>query len=402
MQRADKLSYRATCGVCGFEEIMPFYEQEPVPTNSCILLRTKEEALGCSKGKISLGFCVHCGFIYNLAYDQDLTEYSQRYEETQGCSGTFNNFQKQLGHNLVERYQLFNKHILEIGCGKGEFLSLICEIGNNHGTGFDPAYVEERNPSKSSNKVKFIKDFYSEKYAGIKADFLICKMTLEHIPNPFQFVCMIRKSIADQLQTFIFFQVPDATRIIKECAFEDIYYEHCSYFDMNSITYLFKKSGFQVIDVLTAYKDQYLVLEAKPAVENSLFTSLSKNKTDEIEYWIENFQERYEQKLTAWRNEIEETKKNGKTIVLWGSGSKAVSFLNSLRIADEIEYVVDINPYKHGCFMAGTGQKIIGPEFLAKYKPDKIIIMNPVYYDEISTELSRQNLNSKLIPVNIF
>jgi hypothetical protein len=402
MQIAGKSSYKYICGVCASDEIIPFHEQKSVPTNSCILLQSKEEALNYPEGEISLGYCTHCSFISNLAFDPALTEYSQRYEETQGFSNTFNTFQKELGYKLVKRYQLFNKHILEIGCGKGEFISLICEIGNNHGTGFDPAYVEERNPNKPLNKVNFIKDFYSGKYAHIKADFIICKMTLEHIPNPYEFAYMIRQSIADQLESVVFFQVPDVTRIIREGAFEDIYYEHCSYFCPNSISYLFQKSSFEVINCTTAYMDQYVMIEAKPSADNSSHSNLYKCKLDEIAHWIKNFKDRYEQKLKAWRKEIENTIKNYQKIVLWGSGSKAVSFLTSLGITNEVEYVVDINPHKHGYFIAGTGQKIIGPDDLSKYKPDKIIIMNPIYYNEILSELSRQNLNAELIPINIF
>jgi hypothetical protein len=364
------------------------------------LLQSKEEALNYPKGDILLGYCPNCGFISNLAYDPNLPEYSQRYEETQGFSATFNRFQRELVHELVKRHRLFNKHILEIGCGKGEFLSLICEIGTNHGIGFDPAYVEKRNSNRSLNRVHFIKDFYSEKYAHLKSDFLICKMTLEHIPHPFGFVNTIRKSVADDLQPIVFFQVPDVERIIKECAFEDIYYEHCSYFSANSISYLFQKSGFEIIDINTAYHNQYLMLEAKPAVAISFYSSQPNTEIDELKHWVQNFKKKYEQKLADWRNEIKQTTKIGKMIVLWGSGSKAVSFLTSLEIVDEIEYVVDINPYKQGYYMAGSGQKIIGPESLAKYKPDKIIIMNPIYYDEILSELNRQNLKTELIPVN--
>jgi hypothetical protein len=50
-------------------------------------------------------------------------------------------------------------------------------------------------------------------------------------------------------------------------------------------------------------------------------------------------------------------------VVLWGGGSKGVAFLTTLgQSLDDIAYAVDINPIKHGTFMAGTGQEIIAPE----------------------------------------
>ncbi len=42
--------------------------------------------------------------------------------------------------------------------------------------------------------------------------------------------------------------------------------------------------------------------------------------------------------------------------------------------------------------MAGTGQEIVSPAFLVDYKPDVVIIMNPVYLDEITRDLHAMGL----------
>ena len=59
----------------------------------------------------------------------------------------------------------------------------------------------------------------------------------------------------------------------------------------------------------------------------------------------------------------------GKTVALWGSGSKAVSYLTTLGVTDEVQAVVDINPHKHGKFLAGTGHEIVAPEALRQLRP---------------------------------
>jgi hypothetical protein len=89
----------------------------------------------------------------------------------------------------------------------------------------------------------------------------------------------------------------------------------------------------------------------------------------------------------------------GKKIVLWGSGSKGVAFLTTLGIRDEVEFVVDINPRKHGTFMAGTGQEIVSPEFLQEYEPDIVVIMNPAYKGEISSALDGLGLVPQVVAV---
>ncbi|MBY0420865.1 MAG: hypothetical protein K2Q06_01080, partial [Parvularculaceae bacterium] len=115
-----------------------FYEMSGAPTNSCILLATREEALAYPTGDIRLGFCDACGFVFNTAFDLLNTEYSGRYEETQAFSGVFNRFHKALAERLIERHDLHDKDVLEIGCGKGEFLMLLAELGGNRGVGIDP------------------------------------------------------------------------------------------------------------------------------------------------------------------------------------------------------------------------------------------------------------------------
>jgi hypothetical protein len=69
--------------------------------------------------------------------------------------------------------------------------------------------------------------------------------------------------------------------------------------------------------------------------------------------------------------------------VLWGSGSKAVAFLTTLGVDGEVESVVDINPFRHGRYLPVTGHEIVSPDELSTTSPDLVVIMNPVYRDEI-------------------
>jgi len=375
----------------------PFHRLTSVPANSCILLSSREEAMAYPTGDIQLSFCEQCGFIANTAFDPGLTEYSEKYEETQGFSATFNAFQRELAERLIQRHQLYGKHIIEIGCGKGEFLTLVCELGGNRGTGFDPGFRSDRNPSANAVDIEFISDFYSETYCGYKGDFIICKMTLEHISQTHEFVRMIRKTLNDGSDTVVFFQVPDVTRILKDCAFEDIYYEHCSYFSPGSLARLFRKCGFDVIDLTTAYSSQYLMIEARPRDGDAAAMFPLEDDMSALKRYRDGFDRIYREKRRQWQQRIRRIRSDARKAVLWGSGSKAVSFLTTLGVYEEIECVVDINPYRQGCYMAGTGQRIIGPQELAKYRPDLVILMNPVYEDEIRRELSQMDLYPEIV-----
>jgi len=219
-------------------------------------------------------------------------------------------------------------------------------------------------------------------------------MTLEHIPDVGDFIATVRRSIGENRDAIVFFQIPNARYVLGDIAFWDIYYEHCSYFTKGSLARLFRANGFEVDDLWTVYDDQYLMIEARPA--NGLATAEplpdeeSPVQTREL---VDYFVEHYEAKRDKWRRELARLKAAGQKVVLWGGGSKGVAFLTTLNQSlDDIAYAVDINPIKTGTFMAGTGQEIVAPSFLKEYRPDMVIIMNPVYRDEISRDLAAMDL----------
>jgi hypothetical protein len=371
--------------------MQPFYEVTSVTVNSCILLSTKEEAQSYPRGDIVLAFCRACGFISNIAFDARLTEYSSRYEETQGYSATFNAFNRALAERLISDYSLCDKEIIEIGCGKGEFLALLCGLGNNRGVGFDPGFHEDRFDPDAIRNIRFIADFYSPEYSHYGGDFYCCKMTLEHIPAAYDFVAMVSRSITRK-DALIFFQVPEAMRILRECAFEDIYYEHCSYFSAGSLARLFRRCGFEPLVLRTEYDGQYLTIEARPRKGAAILPE--EDDLDLLAREVASFEARCKKKRDTWRGRLEQARE--RNVVLWGSGSKAVSFLTTFK-PEGIEFVVDINPHRQNCFMPLTGQKIVSPDFLSEYKPDVVIAMNPIYLEEIGRDLAVRGLAPELV-----
>ncbi|GAK58826.1 C-methyltransferase [Candidatus Vecturithrix granuli] len=394
----NTLSLEYMCPNCYGEGMEIFHETKNFPIHTVLNMTTREKAVHYPCGDIVLGFCPSCGFISNVAFDASLLEYSPECEESQGFSPTFNEFARRSAQQLIEKYDLRHKTIIEIGCGKGDFLTLLCELGQNQGIGFDPAYVPGRDQHQQNYDIKFIQDFYSEKYACYHGDVVCCRMTLEHIYNTADFVNMVRRSIGNQTDTLVFFQVPDVTRILHDCAFEDIYYEHCSYFSPGSLGRLFRTCGFSILDLRTDYDEQYLILEARPAfkdVQPLPFPLEEDVKT--VENSIRDFQRAYRTTMEYWRRQMQHIKTQGKRAVVWGSGSKGVAFLTKLNISDEIEYVVDINPYRQGTYMAGTGQRIVAPEFLQVHRPDVVIIMNPIYRREIQQELFQLGLTPEVL-----
>ena len=389
---SDELTAEQACPTCGSGRTELFHEVGNVPTNSCILFETRDEAVNCNRGSIALRFCHDCGFIYNASFKQELTEYSGRYEETQGFSPTFSRFHRNLAQDMIERHDLKGRDVMEIGCGKGEFLVLLSQLGENWGVGVDPSALPQRLEGVAgAERVTLIPEYFEPRHCDQQPDFLCCKMTLEHITQTSDFIGTIRAGLDDAKQTVVFFQVPEADRIIRQCAFEDIYHEHCSYFTESSLRHLFERNGFKVMRTAVEYDDQYLTIEAVPASGDAAATT--REAVDELAALVHSFPERLELHKQHWRDTVEQAKAAGKTVVLWGSGSKAVSFLTSLGIADRVDFVTDINPNRHNHYMPGTGQLIVPPEQLTEIRPGLVIVMNRIYEDEISQSLAEMGVS---------
>jgi SAM-dependent methyltransferase len=385
------------CRSCGSYGTQPFYAVRDVPVNSVLLLSSRQEALGFPTGDIELRFCRDCGFIFNALYDPSLVEYSPRCEETQGYSESFRKWHQALAERLIRRHSLHHKDIIEIGCGKGEFLTLLCALGDNRGIGFDPAYVRERSLGARLANVDFIPRNYASEYVTRKADFVCCKMTLEHIPNASEFIGYLRRSLEHAPDTIVFFQVPNAWKIVGDLAFWDIYYEHCSYYTQGSLVRLFTGNGFDVLDVGFEYSDQYVTIEACPGTGRVQCSAGQLEDSAALQDAVSRFSEHLPQWLELWRNRFKHYKEGNQRVVIWGSGSKGVAFLTTVDLDGLVEYVVDINPHRQGNYIAKTGQQIVGPDFLRQYEPDVVLIMNPVYQQEITAELKSQAVEAEIL-----
>lgn len=395
MMMNEDNSKQSICPVCKSADVDVIFEINQVPFHCNLLWPTQEKAIQTPRGDIQLGFCNNCGHIFNIAFKPELMKYTQAYENPLHFSPHFQKYAKTLATSLIERYELHGKDIIEIGCGKGDFLRLLCELGGNHGIGFDPTYVPEQKSNMATTaQIKFIQDFYSERYADHKADFICCRHVLEHIQFPCDFLNNLRNSIRNQLNTVVFFEVPNALFTLRDLGIWDLIYEHCSYFSANSLSFLFNSCGFKVCDIRETYEGQFLCMEALPTKNFGTFKHDLGDNINDLASEVAIFADKYMHKVKIWRHNLNKMEQAGKKIVVWGGGSKGVTFLNILETQEQIKYVVDINPRKQGKYIAGTGQQIVPPEFLRDYKPEVIIIMNLIYQGEIQQITKKLGLES--------
>ncbi|MHC4831612.1 MAG: class I SAM-dependent methyltransferase, partial [Planctomycetota bacterium] len=252
------------CHSCGAGGLRSFFDCPDIPTHNCLLLPDRESARAFPRGDLHLEMCTRCGFVQNRSFDPSTQAFSAAYEETQGFSPTFQRFLGNLAEGVVRRHGLQGARAFEIGCGKGEFLAALCAAGMARGTGYDPAFHPKRLEGPGADRVDVARELWRPEHGVDAADLIACRHTLEHIADVGAFVEGVRHAMGASSRGLVLFEVPCTERVFAETAFWDIYYEHCSYFTLGSLRRLFRRSGFEVLDVRRAYADQYLLLEARP------------------------------------------------------------------------------------------------------------------------------------------
>jgi SAM-dependent methyltransferase len=383
------------CPSCYSDNFEVFFSIPDAPIHSLVTAKTYEEAMNIPQKEIDLAFCNNCGFIFNSSFDTSIDYYTHGYEDQQGFSPTFVRFISGITQNFIDKYGLYKKDIIEIGCGKGDFISLISELGANKGIGIDPAWVPGR--TKPNPKVRFIREFYSHEHGNLHADSIVCRHTLEHIHETGSFLSTIRNSLNGNDKVVLFFEIPSIVRILKIQAFWDIFYEHCTYLSPGSLARLFRLNQFEVLDMYIEYDNQYLFIEAKPVNGFSDKIHPLEESVGELKRLTNEFVTKINLQLDEWKNTLLQFKADHKKVVIWGGGSKSVGFLTHFNKLKVIDHVIDINPHMTGNYIPGIGIQYKKPEFLKEYRPDKVIIMNGVYKNEIRMTLHDMGLEPELL-----
>ena len=387
------------CPVCSDVKSRSVFEIGNMPASIGVQYPSRRQATDCPRGRLDLMFCPKCGFIWNRSFDASLLEYSQRYDNSLDHSPVFREYARELARRLIHAYGITHKRVLEIGCGKGHFLSLLCEEGGNSGIGFDPSYKGEQIRSSGHGSIEYHKDFYGEKHVSCQGDLVCCRHVFEHVENPVEFLSTVHRTINGDRDVMVYFEVPNVRFILDQLSVWDVIYEHCNYFGYESLEFVFKKAGFEVVCLEEAYGGQFLSIEARISKEDWDGRSEATHSAgmSALAESVDAFSLNVAAREKPWIDRFASWSQDNTRTVIWGGGAKTVSFLNMLSMSGVISHVVDINPNKQGLYIPGSGQEIIAPDFLMSYQPDVVVLMNPIYRREVELKLKEIKVKTMLI-----
>ena len=372
------------CPVCRTRRASVFFATPPLPVTCNVFHADPAVARDVPRGRIDLAFCPDCGMVHNAAFEPQLVEYDADYETSLHHSPRFRGFAERTAQRLVATHRLNAKAIVELGCGRGDFLRLFAGDGNRL-IGFDRSY-----DGRLDAELEIHRAHYAPATHGrLDADLVICRHVLEHLVDPGALLELMHSAVAPAGALYL--EVPDARFTLCDGGVFDLIYEHCGYFTAAPFERLCCERGFVPLRVESEFGGQFLAVDARPGDADPRLDPL------ELEPAVARFSADFDRRLGALADRIDTDLDRGARVAIWGAGSKGVTFVNLLPRGAELAAVVDINPQKHGRHIAGTGQRIIAPTELGRLGIDLVIVMNPIYRQEIERTLHELGLAPALL-----
>lgn len=383
-----------SCPVCAASEHEVILSLPALP----VLLNAQvrpEQALGVPRGDVDLAVCHGCGHLFNTAFDESLLDYDAAYENTLHFSAHFQTFARALRDRLVAEHDLLGAAVAELGCGPGHFLSMLCDAGVAEAHGYDPSYDADRLGAPEHPGVTISTDLFPAD-GSLQVKLAFSQHVLEHLESPVAALAAQRAAVVDQSGA-VYSEVPNGQLMIEQCALWDIIYEHLSYFVPTSFELAHRRAGLDVVASGADFGDQFLWCEAVPAADGPEAHPDAEKVADAVAA-ARAFGVAATARIEQARDELVGFAAKG-PVVLWGAGSKGMTYLNLVADVAPVAAVVDINPRKVGWGVPGTPLTISGPDHLVAVQPSTVLVANPVYVDEVRSQLEGLGVRADVRPL---
>ncbi len=310
--------------------------------------------------------CMGCGLVQ---LSNEPVPYYKEVIRAAAYSEEMKEFRIKQFEKLVQKYSLKNKKVIEVGCGKGEYLSLMAGAGMD---AYGIEYAEESVESCQRENLQVLQGYLQNKEDKITDEpfdgFFILNF-FEHLPDPNGTLAAISANLSEDGIGLI--EVPNFDMILKNNLFSEFINDHLFYFTKETLLSTLNQNGFEVLECTEVWYNYIIsaVVRKRQPVDISQFY---------------NHQEALKQELHAYIKRFSAGK-----VAIWGAGHQALAIisLTQLHKGDKIQYIIDDAPFKQGKYTPATHIPIVSQAQLFSNPVDAIIVMAASYSDEIANKI---------------
>ncbi len=344
----------------------------PALPNAPLKSKQKMQALAPVRLRVNSAL----NFLENEAFDPTLIDYSKDYENSQAHSLKFTSHMSDV-LTLLKQQLPKGSLLVEVGCGKGDFVEMVHADGYFNIRGFDAAY---------DGQSGLIEKRYLTGGDSIQADIVVLRHVLEHVARPYDFLLLLKSIFGSAV---VYIEVPNYDWIISNSTFFDVTYEHVNYFSQRALKALFDRES-TTHGLL--FDDQYQYVISKISLLAPDFNCHYQSKNWKLISLNDIFP-----KMLPNLQRIDELAQ-GRSVFLWGAATKGCLFLAQCAthrlVLDKVKFAIDQNPQKLGKYLPGSLVPIKSKHafFATAREGDLLLIANPAYKVEIEEEVKAAGL----------
>lgn len=341
---------------------------------------------------ITLGLyqCPNCGLVQ---FDCEPVSYYRDVIRAGGFSTTMTELRRSQYRHLIENYHLEGKKIIEIGCGRGEFINVLREFpvevfGMEHKEDLIAIARESglcvwREFPETADQ-KFAGDPENENSAGPYDVFLSFNF-LEHQPHPDVMLQAIYHNLKDDGMGLV--TVPALEYIVDKGSYYELIRDHIAYYSFDTLRELLESNGFKVLEEEMINRDTISMIVRKMSreeMEHREKKAHAAGANDEKKNIVDALVSGHACTTGEVEALLRDLKEQNKTIALWGASHQGFTLAATTPIRDQAAYIIDSAPFKQGRFAPSSHLPIVPPEYFFDHPVDVIMIVAPGYSDEIA------------------
>ena len=389
------LRYRKTCRACGSSSlkkvidlgpqylqgsfIKPGKEIPPMRRIPLTLVRCNPEEDENACGLLQMEHSVPSSILYAA------------YWYRSGTNNTMRNHLKGIVSEVTSIVEGEKLRVLDIGCNDGTLLSNYPETYKKYGV--DPSDVAQ----EIKPPVKVVQDIFPSPkldkiLEGKKLDIITSIAMFYDLEDPVAFTKSIKKYLSGEgVWVFEMSYMPE---MLVKNSYDTLCHEHLEYYSLSALEYIMKAGGMRIFNIsfneinggsirCYATHDDHFGFD-KPEFNQKIAAQRQFEfdlELDTDKPYVD-FQKRIDNEKEKLLNMMQDLKRNGKRIHIYGASTKGNTILQFCGIDKSlIDVAAERNPDKYGAMTLGTEIPIVSEEDSRAMKPDYYLVL-PWHFKE--------------------